>query len=182
MKVYNLFTTVHSSLAIVDIKDGSSRIFDFFLLNQDDGNLPHFTIPLAIAQKGYTPANIVTTDYLNASLGIPIFSARFKQEMEAELTGDLKFFECLIKCYHEEHRFFMGKIKTHIALVDRERSSFRKSSDGSSRLAKAVYLEEFEKPFLIARDKDFRQKAVVSEGFKKLAESKNLRIHFQPAV
>lgn len=182
MKVYNLLTTVNHSLAIIDVKDGSGRIFDYFILNEGDGRFLDFTRPVAIAQSGYTPSNITGTDFINASIGIPVFSARFKEQMEEELRNDLQFVECTVKCQNQDFVFYMGKITTFVDLVDRDRSAYYTLTDGTRELTEAVYLEEFEQPFLIARDKEDSSRSVVSETFKKLVEDKNLRINFIPAV
>ena len=182
MKVYNLLTTVNHSLAIIDFKDGSGRIFDYFILNEGDGRFLNFTRPVALAQSGYTPSNITGTDFINANIGIPVFSARFKEQMEEELRNNLQFVECTVKCQNQDFLFYMGKINTFIDLVDKERSAYRTLTDGTPILSRTVYLEEFEQPFLMARDKEENALAVVSETFKKLIEDKNLRIDFIPAV
>ncbi len=175
-------TTVNHPLAIVDFKDGADRIFDYFILNKGDGKFLDFTKPVAIAQSGYNKKNITTTDFLKASIGVPVFSASFKEKMEAELKDDLEFVECTVNCQGESFTFYAGKINTHIDLVDKEKSAYRTLTDGSSRLMRAVYREEFAQSFLIARDAEIKAKNVVSEDFKKLVEERGLKIGFLPAV
>lgn len=178
MPVFTLYTTVNHSLAIADIKDGSGRIFNYFIPGEGDGKFLQFARPLAIAQSGYTPATILTTDYINASIGIPIFSQPFKDALEADLANDLELIACTIKCRDQELTYYMGKIKTRLALVDEARSQYRQLTDGTPVLTKAVYYENFEQPFFIARDNKHPERWVVSEAFKQLVEGKGLKVGF----
>ncbi|MGK6353391.1 imm11 family protein [Parapedobacter sp. DT-150] len=175
---FNLATTVNHPLAVVDFKDGSSRLFDYFVLDKGDGRFLDFAKPTAIAQSGYTKRNITSTDFVKASIGIPIFSVDFKDKLEAELKDDLLFFECTVNCQGEAFPFYAGKVLRYISLIDRERSTFRTLSDGSSLPAKAVYREDIPEPFLVARDTDFPSRFAVSTVFRKLVEAHGLKVGF----
>lgn len=182
MKLYSLLTTVNHPEAMVDLKDGSNRIFDCFVTGARPCDFLKYTKPTGVAQSGYTRENIAGTDFLQASIGVPIFSETFRQKLGATLADELELHECQIVVGREELTFHLGRVKVLADLIDRARSRFRSLTDGTPVLTGAVYREEPGADFFIARDAVNRERYVVGEKFKALAESEGLRINFGEPV
>lgn len=182
MKLYSLLTTVNHPEAMVDLKDGANRIFNCFVAANGPCDFLKFTKPVGVAQEGYTSENIVGTDFLQASIGVPIFSETFKQKLGATLSDELELHECQIVAGREEFTFHLGRVKALADLIDRARSRFRTLHNGTPILSKAVYREGLGADFYIARDAVNKESYVVSEKFKALAESEGLRINFGEPV
>lgn len=182
MKLYSLLTTVNHPEAMVDLRDGSNRIFNCFVTGSGSCDFLKFTTPVGVAQEGYTSGNIVGTDFLQASIGVPVFSETFKRKVGTTLSGELELHECKIIAGQKEFTFHLGRIKVLADLIDRARSRFRTLHDGTPLLSGAVYREGLGADFFIARDALNRERHVVSERFKALAESEGLRINFGEPV
>ncbi|WP_175030457.1 hypothetical protein [Burkholderia lata] len=180
MKIYALRTTVQDEEAIVDFAD-SGAVSSCLIYGRD--NPAGLAVPLmAVAQHGYTRTNIVTTDYVSASVRIPIFSIRFRDLLGKRLSQELEFIPCLIKCENDSFPFFAGRTLKTLPLVDPGKSQYRKLASGTSILLKAAYRDPPETGFLICRDVESRGRFVVSDEFRKLCGLYSLNIEFGAPV
>jgi hypothetical protein len=177
MKIYSVRTTVQSEEAIVDFSREVDTVSGYLIHGR--GSLASMNLPLqAIAQAGYTRSNITTTDYITASIRVPIFSTRFCDALGERLSGELEFIPCIVECEGQAFEFHAGRVLKSLPLVDTEKSEYRKLASGSSLLMRAVYRTSFESSFLISRDVGSRARFVVSEEFKALCEVNALNIEF----
>ena len=168
---YELFTTVWHPDAMIDISDNDHHIFDFFISCTGNGKFLESARLTAKAQEGYTRNNITTTDYLEASIGVPVFSERFVDTLGEQVKEDVDFFECFVQCNREEFLFYVGKVKRIISnLIDQENSLYMTLTDGEQILKRAIFIEQIDTPFFLARDMDFKTRWVVSEEFKDLVK------------
>lgn len=180
MEIYALRTTVQDEEAIVDFAD-SDAVSSCLIYGR--GNPGGLAAPLmAVAQRGYTRANIGTTDYVSASIRIPIFSIRFRDLLGERLSQELEFIPCLIKCGNDSFEFFAGRTLTTLPLVDPGKSQYRKLASGASILLKAAYRDSLETGFLICRDVESRGRFVVSDEFRKLCSLHSLNVEFGTPV
>ena len=173
-----MWTTVNHPEAIVDFTGKLQRISAFLITGQGDGKFLEFSRLKAKAQAGYNPKNIVTTDFLNASTSVPIFSPRLVEKLGKELDTDADFYPCTITCQGQEFDFFAAKIKTRVDLIDKELSTYRTLTDGEKSLMKAAYKTHFDRDFLLARDSGELFDFAVSEIFRDLAYKHALDISF----
>lgn len=181
MTVYALRTTVQNEEAIIDFSGDTRAIADVFIHGRRD--LASLSGPLrAVAQAGYTAANLPTTDFIAASQRVPVFSKRFVETLGDALASDLEFAPCVIECEGQPFEAYAGRIRQSLSLVDASRSEYRKLVSGGTTLLKAVYRSTFDAEFLIARDTESRARYVASERFKTLCEAQGLRIEFGQPV
>ncbi|RQR81941.1 hypothetical protein DIE11_12445 [Burkholderia sp. Bp9012] len=177
MNIYSIRTTVQHENAIVDFQGDTDAISDLLIYGR--GDLHRMTVPLrATAQAGYTAGNIASTDYIAASIRVPVFSTRFQELLGESLSDEIEFIPCLVECDGQTFRFFAGKIEKTLPVVDTERSMYRKLASGTSMLLRAVYRTSFESRFLICRDASSRGRFVVSSDFKRLCDQNGMNIEF----
>lgn len=177
-KLYKPISTIDNEYAIVDFKDSSGRLSNFFVYNDGDEKILNYAKPVAIAQHGFTQENIRESDFLQATMSIPIFSDRFKQKLEKILSEEVTFYECSIIVGEKEHQFYIGKLLKLVDLIDKEKSQYRKLSDGTPILSRLAYREDFNESFYIARDTENPHIYEATEAFKKLTEKENLKVNF----
>lgn len=134
----------------------------------------------ARAQAGYTRETLAHTDFVNASMGVPIFSARVVEKIGKALGADATGFPCTITCQGERFGFFAARAEARTNLIDESRSLFRQLTDGSRSLPKSAYWSEFDREFLLARDHHEMFDWAASERFKRRAEQHGLAIQFLP--
>jgi len=181
MVLYELLTTVWHPDAIIDISKNDHQIFDFFVSCTDNGNFLKSTRLTAKAQNGYTRSNIMTADYLNASISAPVFSKRFVDILGEQVKEDVDFFECFVQCQGEESLFYVGKVKKFIPnLIDQEKSLYMTLAGGKRILKRAVFNKRVVTPFFLARDREFKTRWVVSDEFRDLVNANKLAINFFP--
>ncbi|WP_321808485.1 hypothetical protein [Burkholderia sp. BCC1993] len=181
MNIYSIRTTVQSEFAIVDFSRDPKGISNYFIHGR--GDLRDLSIPLkAVAQSGYTKSNIQATDYIAASIRVPIFSTRFQDVLGEKFSGELEFVPCVIACDGQPFQFSAGRILRSLPLIDTEKSQYRKLASGASLLLRAVYRSEIESKFFICRDNDSHGRFVVSEAFKTLCEAHDFSIEFGSPV
>ena len=181
MAFYELFTTVWHPDAMIDISKNDHQIFDFFVSCMGNENFLKSTKLTAKAQNGYTRSNIMTTDYLNASISVPVFSKHFVDVLGEKVKEDVDFFECFVQCQGEEFLFYVGKVKKFIpTLIDQEKSSTMTLAGGKRILKRAVFNKRVITPFFLARDMEFKTRWVVSDEFRALVNANKLAINFFP--
>ena len=101
-----------------------------------------------------------------------------KEAIEGRILGEASFYECHVTCQDKMLPFYLFKTNKFAHLIDKEKSSFRMLGEGERVISKAVYLDDFDDKFLIARDIEFCERLVVSESFAKICEVSNLTIGF----
>lgn len=177
MNVFSVRTTVQSEEAIVDFLGDVKAISDCLIHGRTEAS--KLGLPLrAVAQRGYTVANLATTDLIAASIRVPVFSPRFANVMGEALSQEMEFIPCGVECEGQTIECFAGRILKELPLVDASKSEFRKLASGGSMLLRAVYHTSFDVDFLIARDVESRVRFVVSERFKSLCTAKALQVEF----
>ncbi|MFC6100881.1 imm11 family protein [Olivibacter domesticus] len=181
IKLFTLASSINHPLATVDFMNNTDRIFDFFILDKGEGKFLDYTTPTAMAQTGYSKRNIHNSDYVKATIGIPIFSERFVESMAIELKDDLQFYKCFINCQGELFTFYLGKIIKKAEIIDLDKSDFRSLTDGSKQLVRARYSTKPLDQFHIARDFHYQTRIYVSDTFVKMIQFKGLSIEFIPA-
>ena len=180
MQIYSIRTTVQSEQAIIDFAEGDA-VSSCFIYDRADLNT--LAAPLrAVAQRGYTPANIGTTDYISASIKVPVFSLRFHDVLGERLSEELEFFPCTVACQNVSFEFLAAKTLKALPLVDPDKSQYRTLASGASILLRAVYRDSIDEDFLICRDTESRGRLIVSEQFRKLCASYSLDIEFGTPV
>lgn len=177
MNIYSIVAPVEwgDSRAVID--DNKGRIADFFRRGVGDGKFLKFVKPSAIV-KGLDSKKLLKTDFLPSTIGMLLISEKAKKLLENHLENEVEFFECDIKVGDEVIPFYIGKILKENNLVDKENSVFHKLSDGREILSQPKFLTEFEEPFLLAKDKEFKNVFAASESFKNLVVELNLQMAF----
>ena len=177
MAFFSLASPANKSGDIFDLKDGKSRLLMYFTLPAGDGKFLQFTRPQAIAQELVKHEDVIAADYLEAQIGIPIFSAKAKLVFEATLPGAMDFFACDVHCDGQIDEFFLAKVNVYLPIIDPERTEFRLV--GSHRLiVKAAYKAANGDDFAIARDVDFCERLVVTDRFVEICQLSGLNIDF----
>lgn len=176
MKLYALFTSADANGSVIDLRDNQGRLAGYFIWDRDDGKFLWFVIPRGKAQKPLTADRISATDYLEANIGIPIFSDRARRALAAALAGDAHFHELTVEAEGAEFTFYMCKILARRAVIDQLRTQFRPLADGTRMITRPVYTADPIEPFLLARDTDYPEYFVASEAFMTLCGEHNLSI------
>lgn len=182
MKLYGLEATVSAAGDIVNLADGKGRIAAYFIWNEGNDKAFQFSKPRADAQGRVKLKDLLAADYLQANIGVPIFSAKGKNILASSIPDHVRFYECLVSCEGQEQVFFLCKVLSYLPLVDKQRSSFRTLSEGEKILTQAVYRDDIEQEFFIARDAEFHERLVVSQGFVELCQREGLHIRFGAPV
>lgn len=178
MKIYSLRTTVDNPDAIVDFSGSADRIADYFIHNRGDGKFLQHSPLRAVAQSGYTPDALEGTDFVAASLRIPLFSSRFVEALAPMLKDEVQFHPCTVTSADREVEFHAAKI---LMFLDLLQSSQPRPSLGRPLLG-AKYREEFDRAFLMARDTTSRARYVVSQPLRDAVEREGLRVGFAEPV
>ncbi len=163
---------------LVDFRDAKGRLAGYFIWHTNDGKFLNFTTPRGIAQDGIALADVAGADYLDLSIGIPIFSPRAVALFRRSAADEMTFHSCVIACEGQEFPFFLARINKRVALVDKARSTFRSLADGEQMLSGAVYHSTFDEDFLIARDVDSPCHMAVLAAFRDLCLQHQLVIDF----
>jgi hypothetical protein len=180
--LYNLESPLFATGDLVHLHDTKSRLAEFFIWNEGNAKFLQFVKPRAVAQERLTLSTLLTADYLRADIGIPIFSPLARTALEKHARGQIEFFECVVVCDGEDCQFFLGKVINYLPLVDRKLSEFRTLALGERILSKAVFRQDVEHGFLIARDAEFCERLVVTDRFASLCRSENLNIRCEQPV
>ncbi|MGD0248956.1 MAG: hypothetical protein ABSB75_07890 [Candidatus Limnocylindrales bacterium] len=175
---YALDTTVWSEDAVVGF-EASERIFDYFVSDNPDGRFLEYRKPHAIADKGYTKANIIKTDYIRAVPSVPILSTRAIEVFGDRLRDDADIEDCIVRCGDEEFLFHILRINRRIeGLIDKSRTEYRKRRDYEIPWF-LVYNPNIQEPFMLAKDAERITYWVASEAFRELALKNKLKISFR---
>jgi hypothetical protein len=169
-----------SPYAIIDMEKFNRKYYEFFIEQKGDGKFLNYTTVKFKAQEGYTVDNIEMEDFINCTTPIPIFSEHFVNSVSKYLADDISFYPCIIICEGKIFTFYIGKILKNGSIVNEELSEYRQLRDGSNVIHRIKYNENLTNDEqYIARDQKKTYIYAVSEKFKRLAESKNLNIHFK---
>ncbi|PHM39017.1 hypothetical protein Xmau_03186 [Xenorhabdus mauleonii] len=178
MILYELDSTLKSNGDVIDINDSKGRLSSYFIWNKEDGNFLNFMKPRCQSQKNIKLDNLLSSDYLPANIGIPVFSKKAMKAFESTFIDDIKGFECIVNCEEGEYVYYMCFINVFLNLVDTENSEFRSLSNGRKILTKAIYKNCDELDFYIARDTNFKERLIVSQKFVDFCHSNELNINF----
>jgi hypothetical protein len=141
-----------------------------------------YSVPTADAQSRIRLQDVLEADYLQAAIGVPLFSERARDVLSDALRDEMRFYECSVRCQGRDVRFFLGKVLVCVALVDAARSGFRTLSGGEQVLTRAVYRTSVADDFAVARDERFPERLVVSQRFVDLCHGAGLRVRFADPV
>jgi hypothetical protein len=178
MKLYRLDSTVQARGDLFDLRNPQGRIFDFFILNQGSDKSLQFSKPRAQAQSRIRLQDVLRSDYLNAVIGVPIFSDRARAVLFEAFPDELRFYECVVECQGQELKFFLAKTQLYLPLMDKEKTRYRTLTDGDQIPHEVVYRTDFEREFAIARDIDWPTQLVVSQRFVDVCQRESLQIGF----
>jgi hypothetical protein len=177
MSFYRLSTTIVHPEAIIDFRQ-AEKAFSFFIMDKGTGEWLQKSNFSATAQHGYTQSNIGTTDYLSASIGVPVFSSRFVEKAGGYFCDELHFFKLAVYCKNKSYPFYAAKTRKYISnIVNKEQSTYIEI-EGARILDKTCYNENVPTKFFIARDAEFVTELVVSEEFRRFSEKMGFSIKF----
>jgi hypothetical protein len=179
---YRLESTVVADGDVVDLHNPNGRISSFFIWDRGDDKSLAYAKPRAEAQELIRLRDVLETDYLRASIGVPLFSYKARTVLAGALPGEIRFYDCTVRCDDSELPFFLGKVLRYLPLVDEERSRFRTLAAGQRVLSQAVYRTDAGPDFAIARDAEFRERLVVSQRFVDLCHDEGLNVGFAEPV
>lgn len=182
MNLYNLETPINADGDVIDICDPKGRISSYFIWNEGNGTFLKFINPQGMAQNKIKHSDICKLDYFSANIGVPIFSEKAMHEIDNFIPGRLEWHKIIISCEEFKIYGYLCKVNNFLTLIDKEKSFFRKLTDGEMVLSKAVYKENFEDDFIIARDIEFKERLVVSQSFVDFCHMKNLKINFDSPI
>ncbi|HEI8866647.1 TPA: hypothetical protein SLG40_002152 [Serratia odorifera] len=178
VKLYSIESSLGAGDAVIDINDPKGRISSYFIWGEGDGSFLKFMTPKGKAQSGIRATVLSTADFIPANIGVPIFSERVKKEIERLNIKDINWHAIDIDCAGKIFNFYLCKVGVLLNLVDEDKSVFRVLSEGERILSKVVYKNNVDYDFMIARDINFKERLVVSQGFVELCKSKGLRMEF----
>ncbi len=173
--LYQLRTITKKSDAIIDLKSNSSKIFNYFVSNEGDGNFLNFTTVSFTTQDGYTIEDLKKSDFLQPSSNILVFSKKAKELIDLEVGNELIFYPCIVYYRNEKFDFFVCKITSYEFLVNDKTSKFRTLTDGREVLSFPVF-NRTEENFYIAKDQKFKHIYAISEKFANLINEHKLNI------
>lgn len=182
MKLYRLESRVAAGGDVVNLADPKGRISSFFIWGEGEDKPFRFFKPKAVAQSRVQFADIASADYVQANIGVPIFSENARTVLKAAFPNDLAFYECVVDCRGHMVPFYLGKVLRYLPLVDEAHSEFRTLSEDERVLTRAVYLADGLPIFSIARDERHRERLVVSELFVNRCKATGLTIDFAEPV
>jgi hypothetical protein len=160
------------------LRDGSSRLYHYFVTDTIPGKFLQFTTAVGRAGDYLSEQQIAWCDYLQANTAIPIFSERAKNVLLEALPDEVEFHPLKAEVHGVEIRLWLCKVKTYCDVVDETRSPRRTLDGGGSMFERIVYRQRFDVPFHIARDRNHPFLVVVSQGFVDLCKANGLTIGF----
>lgn len=161
--------------AIVDLVGSADRFHSFFLAGGNNEKFMQYTKIQFAAQDGYSDEDLKSIDFIESSIGAPIFSPKFKQLVNGKYNNSLELYPCEIIKSKIVYNFYVGKIIQYENLIDVEKSRFRKLTDGRDVLMSPIY-KEYVGNFFMARDSEFSHIYVCGEEFASFTRSNNLSI------
>lgn len=177
MKLFGLTSSTQTG-DLVDFRDPKGRLAGYFMWDTNDGKFLAHTTPRGIAQDGIAPADVAGADYLDITIGIPVFSPKAVELFQRSAADEMTFHSCVVECKGQDFPFFLARINKRVALVDKARSTFRSLTDGEQVLSGAVFRSTFDADFLIARDVEFPEVMAVTSAFRDLCRQHQLAIDF----
>jgi hypothetical protein len=181
MKLYYIRSIANAQGDLVEIQDGQHRIADYFIWNSNDGKFLKFTKAKGKAQEYLTESEIITCDYLDSNISVPIFSKHARDILQEAISDELEFHEIEVSTSTRSIIYFLGKCRKSLELLNKKASEYRPLTDGSPILSTPVYKKDFTEDFFIARDCGELQNFIASEKFVDLCKKHNLSIGFIPA-
>lgn len=178
IELFGLESLASNTGGLISLPDSKGRLSSFFIWNKGDGKSLKFKVPCGYAQADVICGKLQVVDYLDADIGIPIFSKKAKEKLLAVAPDEIEFYECVVVCGGKEYSFFLGKALKYLPLIDVERSTFRVLAEGERLLVQAEYLDIQAPTFYMARDQEFCERLVVSQQFYELCEQEGLELGF----
>lgn len=182
MQLFRFESRVAADGDTFNLADPKGRVSSFFIWNEGTDKPFLFSKPKAVAQPRIRFAEVVVSDYLEANIGVPIFSERTRQVLASALSNDMAFYECSVECEGKALSFYLGKVLRYLPLVDEAKSEFRVLTDGQKVLSIAAYRSDNLPEFYIARDINHRERLVVSDFFVDKCKAMGLNIDFAPPI
>lgn len=180
--VYALATPFLREDAVIDLVSNADRFHAFFLGTGNNDKFLKYSSIRFRAQAGYTAPDMLTADYLDASIGVPVFSQRFREALGELVAADVQLVPCEVLCGSEVFTFYVGRIITYLPFVDEAASSYRQLTDGRKILQRPHYKTDIATDFYLARDVAFPHLFVASEKLAALITDRNLAINTRPLV
>ena len=179
-KYYYILPSLNFGPNVFNIKDGSNRIFDFFILNKNNGKFLEFTKPILSTPEEMDLSKIKETDFYPVNISVPLFSERAYEFLSSTLINEVLFFECETANFSLDQKLFLAKIINYLPLIDKEKTEYRTLRDGDkipiSYTIKLVKTDNYD--FLIARDIEYPSLVVVSEEFVSIYKKNDLYADF----
>ncbi|QGZ40050.1 hypothetical protein IP92_05596 [Pseudoduganella flava] len=174
--LYSLFKPSSVEEDPIVLRDGSSRLYDYFVTDSIPGKFLQYTTAVGRAGEYLSKNEIGRWDYLKANNPIPIFTERAKSALLIAAPDEVEFHPLKTDVHGVEMRFWLCKVKIYCDLVDESRSTSRPLAGAGNIIDKIVYRKRFDMPFHIARDRAHPFLVVVSEQFVSLCRAKGLRM------
>jgi hypothetical protein len=178
MKLYGLESTVNSSGDVVELLDSKGRLSSYFIWGRGDGRFLQFSSPSGRTQTKMHFSDVINSDFLEANIGIPIFSKKAQEILSKKLGNEVEFHACKIECEGNSVVFYLCNVLKMSSLIDENRTSFRNLPEGDRIITQAIYQDDVKDDFYIARDENFRERLVVSEKFVSLSQAEKLDVSF----
>ena len=155
-----------------------ARLFNYFISNSNDGKFLKYTTPVGIAQEDMRESDLEKLDYLDAVIGIPIFSERFVETLGSLLAQEAEFHPAEIICKRKTKTFYLTRIIRFEEWIDRDKSDYVTLDDGVKILSSTnVVTKNVQSEFYLARD-TVHTNWVASEKLKRLAEQYKMNMVF----
>ena len=178
MKIFTLRTTANGGGDIITLRDNTNRLSGYFISNRNDGKFLQHVKLQAEAQENLPSVEILKSDFLQATIGIPLFSQKARDVFTREIPEALEFHLIEIRADGHTHAFYLAKVMMSADIIDGDKSTYLTLSGGVRLIDVVVCHSTFDSEFYIARDRDHPAYLVVSEKFVKLCADNNLSIDF----
>jgi hypothetical protein len=178
--LYKLFSKSELQHGVFKLKNNDDKIVQKVYLWERDKK--EYQIPPIKAEfealMDYTVEHIKEADFFDI-FGIPVFSHKVYTLLKDILKEDLDFFPCDMYCKTEVIEFYIGRLKTKRAIIDRDKSTYQEF-EGVKFLLSVVYKSSLEEDFYIATDID-NNRYLVTDKFAELIEQHDLKMYVTPA-
>ena len=179
MAYYEILSGLKKPETLIEFegKGRADRLFGYFISDTLDGKFLEYTTPIGVAQEDMKESDLDKLDYLDAVIGIPIFSEKVVDKFSLLLAHEVKFYPIEIKCKSKTKTFFLTKIIRYEAWIDHDKSEYRTLFDGS-KLLRSIATKSTESEFYFAKDTVSVTDWAVSEKFKRLIEKNGMKMRF----
>lgn len=177
---YYLTTTIKKREHLIELKGSYQNMLRFFILNIDNDMFIQNAPLRGIAPEGFTDKLLLSTDFLEEMLDIPIFSKRFVETLGHELQEYAEFYSCQIYLHGIGYPFYLARIKNCLSIIDEQKSGYRLLPNGNKIIDEPIIIKDgIDTNLLIVKDLEYPF-IVVSESFKQMVKKAKLKIGFMP--